>query len=80
MITPIVHNCGVSEAICLFFSEAMCPSTPNENEEIRNAPYLNAIRSSMYAMLFTTSHISQAVRSLSRYSSNLDKGHWKCIK
>ena len=72
MISLITHNCRVSEA--------MCPSTPNVDEEIRNAPYLNAIGSLMYAMLSIRLDISQAVGLFAWYSSDLGSEHWKCIK
>ena len=72
MSSPLAPDCNVSEA--------MCPSTPQEKEDMKKVPYLNAIGSLMYAMLCTRPDISQAVGLLARYSSNPGPQHWKCIK
>ena len=72
MNTPIAHNYKISKAIC--------PHTPEENEEIQNVSYLSAIESLMDAMLCTRPNISQTVGLLARYSSDPGKQHWQCIK
>ncbi|XP_074313584.1 secreted RxLR effector protein 161-like [Silene latifolia] len=61
-------------------SKAQCPSTPNEQERMRNIPYASAIGSIMYAMLYTRPDVACALSMTSRYQKNPGEGHWTAAK
>ena len=52
-----------------------CPKTQEEIEDMACVPYVSVDGSLMYAMIFTWTYISHAVRVLSRYMSTPGKEH-----
>jgi hypothetical protein len=42
--------------------------------------YVLAIRSTIYAMLYTRLYVSYTLSISSRYRSNISEGHWKIVK
>jgi hypothetical protein len=57
-----------------------CPSTPDEVEEMRSAPYIHAVGSLLYLAISTRPDIAYAVGVLARYNSNPGKAHWLAVK
>jgi len=49
-------------------------------DRIEMITYVLAIRSTIYAMLYTRLYVSYTLSISSRYRSNISKGHWKIIK
>jgi hypothetical protein len=58
----------------------MSPTTPEETEEMRSVPYLQAVGSLMYLATATRPDISYAVGVLARFSKNPGLQHWKAVK
>ncbi|KAK8680653.1 hypothetical protein V6N13_109593 [Hibiscus sabdariffa] len=58
----------------------MCPSTPQEREQMSQIPYASAIGSIMYAMICTRPDLSYALSMTSRYQANPGEGHWTAVK
>jgi hypothetical protein len=56
-------------------SKKQCPLKPDEQERMRAIPYASAIRSIMYAMLFTHPDVSYALSAMSMYRSNYGEAH-----
>ncbi|KAK8686456.1 hypothetical protein V6N13_125481 [Hibiscus sabdariffa] len=52
----------------------MCPSTPQEREQMSQVPYASAIGSIMYVMICTCSDLSYALSMTSRYQANSGEG------
>ncbi|KAK8506723.1 hypothetical protein V6N12_002170 [Hibiscus sabdariffa] len=52
------------------FSKEICPSTPQEREQMSQIPYALAIGSIMYAMICTRPDLSYALSMTSRYQAN----------
>jgi hypothetical protein len=46
----------------------------------QNVPYASAVRSLMYAMVYTRPDIAQAVSTMSIFMSNTGRSHWKVVK
>jgi hypothetical protein len=65
----------VSHEICL--SKYMCSKTQIERYKMKIIPYASAIRSIMYAILYTRSYIYiyNALSITSRYQFNPGEGH-----
>ena len=61
-------------------SSSQCPTSPSKMEEMSQVPYQSLVGSLMYAMVCTRLDISQAVRVLSCYMSNLGRAHWDTVK
>ncbi|KAK9020300.1 hypothetical protein V6N11_054789 [Hibiscus sabdariffa] len=61
-------------------SKEMCPSTPQEREQMSQIPYASAIGSIMYAMICTRPDLSYALSITSRYQANPGEGHWTVVK
>ena len=52
-----------------------CPRSKEDNEYTTSVPYLNAVRSIMYAIVYTRPGIDEAVSVVSRYMENSRKTH-----
>ena len=61
-------------------SKDQYPKTPVEIENMKVVPYTSAMRSLMYAMLYTILDICFAIRIVSRYQSNPGWTHWTIVK
>ncbi|KAK8548051.1 hypothetical protein V6N12_060978 [Hibiscus sabdariffa] len=59
---PMRHGISLSKEIC--------PSTPQEREQMSQIPYASAIRSIMYAMICTRPDLSYSLSMTSRYQEN----------
>ncbi|KAL0302634.1 UNVERIFIED_CONTAM: Retrovirus-related Pol polyprotein from transposon TNT 1-94 [Sesamum angustifolium] len=57
-----------------------CPKTVSDEEQMKNAPYSNAIASIMSLMVSTGPDIAYAISCLSRYMSNPGPSHWDALK
>ncbi|KAK8984925.1 hypothetical protein V6N11_064471 [Hibiscus sabdariffa] len=55
-------------------SKEMCPSTPQEREQMSQIPYASAIGSIMYAMICNRPDLSYALSMTSRYQANSGEG------
>ncbi|KAE8710943.1 GRAS family transcription factor family protein [Hibiscus syriacus] len=61
-------------------SKEMCPSTPQEREQMNKISYASAIGSIMYAMICTRPDVSYALSMMSRYEANPGENHWVAVK
>ena len=61
-------------------SKRQCPTTPQEEEDMRRIPYASAVGSLMYAMLCTRPDICYAMGIVSRFQSNPGLDHWVAVK
>ena len=61
-------------------SSKQCPSSDEERDEMKKAPYASAVGSLMYAMVCTRPDIAHAVGVVSRFLSNPGKEHWSAVK
>ena len=61
-------------------STSMSPTTPEDIEEMRSIPYLQAVGSLMYLAVATRPDIAYAVGVLARFSKNPGLAHWKAVK
>jgi hypothetical protein len=57
-----------------------CPKSQEEEEDMSRVPYVSAVGSLMYAMVYTIPDIAHAVGVLSRYMSKPGKDHWTIVK
>jgi hypothetical protein len=57
-----------------------CPKTQEEEEDMSCVPYVSAVGSLMYAMVYTRPEIVHAVGVLSMYMSKPGKEHWTTVK
>ena len=64
----------------IVLSKEQCPTTPQEEEDMRRVPYASAVGSLMYAMLCTRPYICYAIGIVSRYQSNPGLAHWIVVK
>ena len=64
----------------IVLSKEQCPTTPQEEEDMRRVPYASAMGSLMYAMLCTRPNICYAIGIVSRYQSNPGLAHWIAVK
>ena len=56
-------------------SKTQCPMAQDERDHMSKIPYASAIGSIMYAILCTRSDVSYALRTTSRYQSDLGESH-----
>jgi hypothetical protein len=61
-------------------SADQCPKAHEEEEDMSHVPYMSAVGSLMYAMVYTRPGIAHAVGVLSRYMSKPGKEHWTIVK
>jgi hypothetical protein len=61
-------------------NKEQCPTDPDEQERMIAISYASAIRSIMYAMIYTRSNVFYALSATSRYQSNYGDAHWMIIK
>ena len=61
-------------------SKKQCPSTPQEEEDMRRIPYASIVGSLMYSMLCTRPDIAFAIGMLGRYQSNPGVDHQRAAK
>ena len=64
----------------IVLSKEQCPTTPQEEEDMRRVPYASVVGSLMYAMLCTRPDICYAIGIVSRYQSNPGLAHWIAVK
>ena len=64
----------------IVLSKEQCPTTPQEEEDMRRVSYASAVGSLMYAMLCTRPNICYAIGIVSRYQSNPGLAHWIPVK
>ena len=64
----------------IILSKEQCPTTPQEEEDMRRVPYASAVGSLMYAMLCTRPDICYAIGIVSRYQSNPGLAYWIAVK
>ena len=64
----------------LKLSSAMGPSTPEEVEEMKCTPYLNAVGVLNYLAIAMCPDIAYAVRCLAQFNSNPGLVHWTAMK
>jgi hypothetical protein len=57
-----------------------CPKTQKKEEDMSLVPYVSAVGSLMYAMVYTRPAIAHAVRGLSMYMSKSGKENWTTVK
>jgi hypothetical protein len=57
-----------------------CPKTHEEEEDMSHVPYVSAVGSLMYAMVYTRPDIAHAVGFLSRHMLKPGKEHWTTVK
>ena len=58
----------------------MCPTSPEDIEEMRTIPYLQAVGSLMYLATATRPDIAVTVGVLARFNQNPGIAHWKAVK
>jgi hypothetical protein len=59
---------------------SQCPQTPEDNEFMRNKPYVSAVGALMYLAIATRPNIAHAVGVLCRFMSKPGPAHWKAAK
>ena len=64
----------------IVLSKEQCPTTPQEEEDMRRVPYASVVGNLMYAMLCTRPDICYAIGIVSRYQSNPGLAHWIEVK
>ena len=67
-------------SIQLKLSAEQSPSMKAEKTDMARVPYLSAVGSLMFVMVYTRLDIAQAVRVVSRYMANLGSDHWTVVK
>ncbi|KAL5546738.1 hypothetical protein UlMin_006425 [Ulmus minor] len=61
-------------------STGMSPKNEEEMKSVENIPYASAIGSLMYAMVCTRPDLAYSASLVSRFMSNLGRGHWEAVK
>ena len=61
-------------------SKEQCPKTPEEEADMRNIPYINAVGSLLYLATMTRPDIAFAAGVLARFNANPGKAHWAAVK
>ena len=64
----------------IILSKKQCPSTLQEEEDMRRVPYASVVGSLMYAILCTRPDICYAVRVVSMFQSNPAPDYWIPVK
>jgi hypothetical protein len=59
---------------------SQCPQTPEDDEFMRDKPYVSAVGALMYLAIATRPDIAHAVGVLCRFMSKPDPAHWKAAK
>jgi hypothetical protein len=59
---------------------SQCPQTPEDNEFMRDKPYVSAVGVLMYLAIATHPDIAHAVGVLCRFMSKPGPAHWKAVK
>jgi hypothetical protein len=59
---------------------SQCPQTPEDNEFMRNKPYVSAVGALMYLAIATRTDIAHAVGVLCHFMSKPGPAHWKAAK
>ena len=62
------------------FGEEFFPNSQQQEEEMRNIPFQEAVGSLMYAAQATRPDIAFAVGVMSRFNNNYGKTHWVAVK
>ena len=72
----------VSTPLVSYFklSSPLSPQTEEEGEYMSHVPNASAVKSIMYAMVYTRPNISHAISVVSRYIDHLGKIHWQAVK
>lgn len=60
--------------------KTMCPTKPEEIEEMRTVPYKEAVGCFMYSACTTRPDIAFAVNMVSKFSNNPGRRHWEAVK
>ena len=61
-------------------SDRMCLETLTAKAQISRVPYISAVGSVMYVMLYTKRDIYFIIGLVSRYHANPGQAYWKAIK
>ena len=61
-------------------SNEQCPRTSEDKAEMKNIPYINAVRSILYLALLTRPDIPYTASILARFNSNPGMIHWRAVK
>ena len=61
-------------------SKSMCPQTQEDKDKMRRILYASAIRSIMYAMLYTCPDVLHSLSVASRFQANFREEHWTTVK
>ena len=61
-------------------SAEQCPKTQEEEEDMSHVPYVSAVGSLMYEMVYTIPNIAHAVGVLSRFMSKPGKEHCTIVR
>ena len=64
----------------IVLSNKQCPTTPQEEEDMRRVPYASSVGSLMYTILCTRLDIYYIVGVVSRFQSNLRLEYWIVVK
>jgi hypothetical protein len=59
---------------------SQCPQTPEDDEFMRDKPYVSAVGALMYLAIATRPGVAHAVGVLCRFMSKLGPAHWKAAK
>lgn len=65
---------------CCRLSPEMCPKNPEEEAEMKNVPYREAVGSLMHIMVMTRPDISYAIGQVAQFVQNPGKQHWRAVK
>ena len=64
----------------IVLSDAQCPKTPEEVEEMKTVPYISAVGSLLYVAIATRPDIAYTVGVLARFNTKPGKAHWAAVK
>jgi hypothetical protein len=59
---------------------SQCPQTPEDDEFMRDKPYVSAVGALMYLAIATRPDMAHAIGVLCRFMSKPDPAHWKAAK
>ena len=87
-VVDILHKFNMADAAPVHtplnpsvkLTAADAPKSKEDEYEMRNIPYREAVGSMMYLAISTRPDIAYAVGVLSRFSSNPGLSHWKAVK
>jgi hypothetical protein len=78
-----MHKCNASPGPIVKgdkFGEYQCPKNQYEKNKMKSVPYASAIKSIMYAQVYTRSDLAFTIGMLERYQKNPGIDHWKAVK